>query len=645
MHVFIRILLFILLPTALTAQQLPAINTFGYDNIGKKITWYEDKSATLNLEEIKSFDAAGKFQPGKQEIINFGQSKSAFWLKIKYKAQNSTSLLLIVDAPNIEYIDFYSVGRDGTTNAIKSGCLLSETPNVAIANNFSFKLPVLRRGEEEVVYMRLKTTNILMAPIKIARYEDILIGAASKGRIEYIYIGVLLALMIFNLFLFFSLRDITYFYYTIYILTLSSYLLLYLRGYGFLFGDNIRILINQHPHVFLSLSVFSSLMFCYKFLNLRHNAPKMLKFYYLLAAIGAVLLFGSVLGYKALCTEIAQLLTISVSIIVWISGVIAYKNGHKPAKYFIIAWLFIWLTVGIVTLSLAGVLEITEFTLQLVPIGSTFELLLLSFALGNRYKLIMQAEQAARDENILLITTQNQRLEQRVKERTLQLNKLFSIIAHDLRSPLNSLMGILTLSEMNALTVADFQSMLSQNKKNIETVNNTLDNLLYWAKEQMNGSSTHPEAFSLTGLLEELMFVYLPLAQNKNINVNTEFVGTAVTTFADLNQVKLVLRNLIDNAIKFTPQGENIQLQLTYSINDVAVCIANSITEETSQRFAAISDSQISEPSYGTANERGVGLGLQLCREYVKSNGSELKTNIEGNQIFFSFSLANASPD
>jgi hypothetical protein len=109
MHNFIRTLLFILLPTVLAAQQLPAISTFGYDNIGKKITWYEDKSAALNLEEIESLDAAGKFQPGNQEIINFGQSKSAFWLKIKYVAQNSTPLNLIVDAPSIEYIDFYSV--------------------------------------------------------------------------------------------------------------------------------------------------------------------------------------------------------------------------------------------------------------------------------------------------------------------------------------------------------------------------------------------------------------------------------------------------------------------------------------------------------------------------------------------------------
>jgi signal transduction histidine kinase len=481
-----------------------------------------------------------------------------------------------------------------------------------------------------------------MAPIKISSYEDILIGAASKGRIEYIYIGVLLALLIFNLFLFFSLRDITYFYYTIYIITLSSYLLLYMRGYGFLFGENVRILINQHPHVFLSLSVFSSLMFCCKFLNLRRNAPKMLKYYCLLAAIGLILLLSSILGYKALSTSIAQLLTISVSVIVWISGVIAYRNGHKPAKYFIIAWLFIWLTVGIVTLSLGGVLEITEFTIQLVPIGSTFELLLLSFALGNRYKIIMQAEQAARDENILLITTQNQMLEQRVKERTLQLNKLFSIIAHDLRSPLNSLMGILTLSEMNALTVADFQSMLSENKKNIETVNNTLNNLLYWAKEQMSGSSTHTEVFDLTALLEELMFVYLPLAENKNIKVNTDIIGTAVTTFADLNQVKLVLRNLIDNAIKFTPQGEHINLKLTYKPKNAAICIINTITDETALHFATITDSQITEPSYGTANERGVGLGLQLCREYIKSNGSELKSSIEGNQIFFSFNLPNA---
>ncbi|RZK78357.1 MAG: histidine kinase [Pedobacter sp.] len=641
MLLFFRTLLFlmVLLPTVLLAQQPPAISSFGYGNIGKKITWYEDKSSSLELSQIKELDAAGKFKVGKQDILNFGQSKSAFWLKIKYRVQNAFPMHLILDAPNVEHIEYYFNEANGKEHAIKSGCLSLEMPDVSISNNFMFKLPMLGIGRESVIYLKLKTSNILMAPVKISSSDDILKGAAFKDRIEYIYIGVLMALLIFNLFLFVSLKDITYLYYTIYVLTLSSYLLFYIRGYGFLFGENSRILINHHPHVLLSLSVISSLLFCYKFLNLKQTAPVMMKFYYLLAFVGTLLFFTSILGYKALSTSVAQLLTITVSVVVWISGVIAYRNGHKPAKYYIIAWFFIWITVGIVTLSLAGVLETTEFTVQLVPIGSTIELLLLSFALGNRYKIIIQAEQAARDENLMLITTQNQRLEQSVQERTQQLNKLFSIIAHDLRSPLNSLISILSLSEMNVLNLEDFQSLLSKNKKNIETINNTLNNLLYWAKQQMEGSSTQPEQFDLALLMEELLLVYLPLANKKNIQVNTDIRDFVAPAFADINQIKLVLRNLIDNAIKFTPQGEKINLGLSYKNKTIEVYVANTISEQSRLKLKDTMDIKIIEATYGTANEKGVGLGLHLCREYLKNNGSQLKSHVEGNQIFFNFSL------
>jgi signal transduction histidine kinase len=100
-----------------------------------------------------------------------------------------------------------------------------------------------------------------------------------------------------------------------------------------------------------------------------------------------------------------------------------------------------------------------------------------------------------RDENLLLVTTQNQRLEESVNERTLQLsstimeledsnaikNKLFSIIAHDLKSPLSSLMGILTLNDMQALTPDELRMLLAENKKTIDSINNTLNNLLHWA--------------------------------------------------------------------------------------------------------------------------------------------------------------------
>ncbi|RZK46911.1 MAG: histidine kinase, partial [Pedobacter sp.] len=407
-------------------------------------------------------------------------------------------------------------------------------------------------------------------------------GRIYKDSIEFIYIGILIALLLFNLFLFFSVKDVTYLYYTIYVFTLSAYMLLYIRGYSYLFGEDFRILVNHYPHVFLSLSVFSSLSFCMKFLTLRKLLPKFVTLYYIAGSAGLLLLVVSLSGFKSVGSQIAQYLTITVALLVWVSGVVAYMRGHNPAKYYVLAWSFIWVTVAIVTLTLANIIDSTEFTMQLVPVGSTLELLLLSFALGDRYKAIIQKEQSVRDENFMLVQTQNQRLEENVKVRTLQLsktikelessnaikNKLFSIIAHDLRSPLNSLISILSLNDMEALTIDELRMMLKENKQNIETIYNTLNNLLYWAKDQMTEVRTEPQIIELNSLLAELMLVYEPLLEKKEIDCNVTETGKYLA-FADINQIRLVLRNMIDNAIKFTPRGSKIAINIQYLDNTV----------------------------------------------------------------------------
>jgi signal transduction histidine kinase len=628
-----------------------AVNDFSYKNIGEQLHYLEDKSGKLALSDIKALNDTA-FSKGKQEILNFGNTSSAWWIKIRYAARPHLPVYLIIDAPNIEYIDAFVTDSSGNTVNFETGCLRIGKPNVLIRNNFLLNLPIAAKAEEKAIYLRLKTNNILLAPIKLATAESVMTGQEMKLGIEYIYIGLLIGLLLFNLFLFISIKDVTYLYYVLYVLTLSSYLLIYIRGYGFIFGDELRIILNKHPHVFLSLSVVTSLLFCNRFLHLKRTAPKMIKFFYVIGGFGVILFFVSITGFKHIAAVIAQLLTVTVAVVAWIAGVLAYRNGHKPAKYYILAWFFIWVTVAIVTLSLAGVVPSNEFTIQLVPIGSTIELLLLSFALGDRYKVIMRAEQQARDENLLLIKTQNQRLEESVNERTLQLNntinkleetdavknKLFSIIAHDLRSPLNSLLGILSLSDMQLLTPDELRTLLAENKKTVESINNTLNNLLHWAQSQMKGSVTEMQNFELKTSLDELLLLYLPLAKKKSICLE-QHIEVNGMVYADRNQINLVLRNLIDNAIKFTPLSGKISFVIQSTNEGVRFVVENEIANEVQIDMDNIVGKKMAISTPGTQNEHGVGLGLLLCKEYVKNNGGTFHADLIGNKIKFSFVL------
>jgi len=634
----ILFLFLMFLTSAFTIRAYGQVSPADYSNIGKYISYYEDKGAALSFEQASSPAFAQRYQPGRQEILNFGNSKSAVWVRFRFRYEDQQRLYVVLDAPNIETIDGYFPLPDGGVRRVRAGSIVPDTEGVQVENKYVFELPVLAKGQVATVYMRLKTNNIMLVPLKLASADTILKHKPYKTRIEYAYMGVLAALLLFNLFLYISLKDKTYLYYTLYVLTLSLYLLVYIRGYGFLFGDDLRIYLSKHPHIFLSLSVAASLAFCRRFLSLDKTVPSMLKLYYALGVCGVVLFFTSILGFKSISASIAQVLTISVSLIAWISGIIAYRRGHRPAKYYVVAWSFIWVSVGIVTASLAGIIETNEFTMQLVPVASTAELLMLSFALGDRYKIIIQSEQHARDENLRLIQSQNLVLEQRVSERTQQLNQLFSIIAHDLRSPLNSLMSILELNKMEALDGRELSTLLGQNKDNIEKINNTLNNLLHWARQRMEGHVSEPVNFNLKEVIDELLPAYLPLVQRKNISLSHD-VAVMPPVYADRDEINLVIRNLIDNAIKFTPKGGSIFIAMKLKAGIAETSIENTVSADATFGHILNSGNRIGKVTSGTDNEGGVGLGLQLCRDYLASNQSELGFSFENGRVRFFFAL------
>ncbi|WP_285011321.1 sensor histidine kinase [Pedobacter faecalis] len=607
-------------------------------NIGKLVSYYSDSTAKLTLAQITSPELASRFRPGDKDILNFGNTSSAIWIRFQVRHHGFKKVYAVLDAPNIEQIDLYAPDANGGTWHVRAGSLFRQTKGVKVDNDYVFDLPPLSPDTVATVYMRLETNNIMVVPLKLSTAEAMVERVPYKDRIEYAYIGVLIALLLFNLFLYFSLKDKAYLYYTLYVLSLSLYMLIYIRGYSFLLGPDLRIFMSKHPHVFLSLSVVTSLLFCRRLLNLEVTVPSMLKYYYFFGVCGIILFFLSAAGFKSTSTSIAQLLTISVALTLWISGIIAYRRGLKAAKYYVAAWSLIWISVAIVTLSLAGIIEVNEYTMQLVPLASTGELLLLSFALGDRYNTIIAAEQRARDENLRLVQTHNLKLEERVKERTQELNQFFSIVAHDLRSPLNSLMSILELNDMQVLNNEELRALLKENTANIHRINSTVNTLLHWAKGRMEGSQSVPVTFDVKAVLDELLPAYMPLIQRKDIELEMQTAG-ALSVYADRNEIVLVLRNLIDNAIKFTPKNGQISIGLSEDTGVGKVAVSNSLEDAGALQRAIRAATAENGVMKSTDYSAGVGLGLNLCKTYLQNNGSDLSVTGGNGKIFFSFEL------
>lgn len=202
-------------------------------------------------------------------------------------------------------------------------------------------------------------------------------------------------------------------------------------------------------------------------------------------------------------------------------------------------------------------------------------------------------------------------------------DRLFSVVSHDLRSPLAQLKTFLHLLNQGKLTEGEQKTVLSGVEDHLTHTLTMLDNLLYWSKEQMEGLNPSPINFDLATLLEDVYGVYHCNMVDKKLQFHCE-VAQGISVFADQEMTRIVLRNLLSNAIKFTRSGGMIRIQATSGVG-------SHVHIEVSDTGLGLSKDQIEQimdhggyTRPGTEQERGTGLGLSLCKQFIQANGGSL---------------------
>lgn len=201
-------------------------------------------------------------------------------------------------------------------------------------------------------------------------------------------------------------------------------------------------------------------------------------------------------------------------------------------------------------------------------------------------------------------------------------DRLFSIISHDLRSPLGSLKTMISLFEDGDLSEEEFREMSPMLEKDLDYTLNLLNNLLQWAKSQMEGVKTSPEVFAINELAEAQVGLLERLAENKGIKLENQLL-TQMQVFADKNMIDLVMRNLVANAIKFCNEGDKISI-----IGERVGDFVHIKVEDTGIGIAAENLPKLFNKetftTRGTTGEKGTGLGLILCKEFVERNHGDI---------------------
>jgi two-component system, sensor histidine kinase and response regulator len=218
-------------------------------------------------------------------------------------------------------------------------------------------------------------------------------------------------------------------------------------------------------------------------------------------------------------------------------------------------------------------------------------------------------------------------------------DKMFSIISHDLRSPVASLKALMEIVSTTGLSQQEFVDISKVLKRNLDSVYDDLDNLLVWAQTQLKGISAHPEEIDLRKLAEEKTNLFEEAAASKKIvMVNDIPPGTIV--LADRNHLNLVIRNLIANAIKFNRSNGTITLSAKEYENKCQVSVADSGIGISHQDIARLFNSETHFSTPGTHKEKGVGIGLLLTKEFIEKNHGSIWVDSEvGKGATFTFTL------
>lgn len=260
--------------------------------------------------------------------------------------------------------------------------------------------------------------------------------------------------------------------------------------------------------------------------------------------------------------------------------------------------------------------------------------------------LAMNEEIMAQNEEISLINEEvnkkNIEIEnqaQILKDSNATKDKLFSIVSHDLRGPVNQLREIFTMMEAGYISDEEFKKVLVPDlRERVGHVASLTDNLLHWAKDQMEGIQVKPAAFNLTDVVYENVNLITAHATKKDVNL-VNAVTSRHDVFADKDMIRLVLRNLMSNAVKFTPAGGKIEVSVDVDDQHAIVSV-----QDTGIGLSAEETGMILRKDYftryGTAGEKGSGLGLMLCREFIeKNNGTMMIESIPHQGSRFSFSI------
>ncbi len=665
--------------------------------IGKEINYLEDITNKMSFDDVLH---SGSFMPLNKDIANFKVSESAFWLKFTItNINNQKKKFIEVVQPLLSVVNFYCSDSNKIYTVTNGGQHYKFSKRkYAESAAFLYDLD-LKPGEEKTYYLKIQGHTQLLVPVQIITRDALNKTISNRDLWFGIYCGIIIVMVLYNIFIYMSTRDRSYLYYVLHTLfvglTQAS-----LLGYTYKYlWPNFPWFGIYSNFLFTSLVSIIGVQFLIEFMHVKKTAPIFFKILKVFQSIYILYLLTSLLGYYSE-TYGAILLTQSmIAIFILVISIYLYKQGFAEAKYYLIGWSSLMLGIIVYVAKDFGLLPYNNLTAYSLLFGSSAEVTLLGFALADKiniYKIDKERSQEeaiqALRENERIVREQNTMLENKVTERTMELNivnndlnkvlkdlkdaeghlvesekmaalgQLTAGIAHEINNPINFVTSNVVplqrdidilLDMINTIEDVGLSEMsLPEKQKQIEEYKEEADfdylkteisHLIKGISEGANRTASIVKGLRIFSRVDEddlktadinecleSTTVLVNNLLNNKITLVKEYGGIPMIECypGKLNQVFL---NIISNAIHAINKqnGDNTTGLLTIKTSSAE----NEISVSIKDNGTGMDDNtkkKIFEPFFTTkAVGEGTGLGMSIVYNIIKKHNARIKINSE----------------
>ena len=589
------------------------------------------------------------------EALNFSYTTSAYWLRLTLRNSSDESIdrLLEVGKSRLSSVELHQVKVDGTVKSVITGDVLSFDTRPYRNRFFVFPLS-LPPHSEQVLYLRIQSESSIVIPARLWMPEAFHVYERSDYIVQALYFGMAAGLILFNLLLFIAIRDVIYLYYAffstsmVYTLAAQNGLLKEFLDFDAPLFWRVSLVLGY------ALALASFLAFMRRMLRTPETIPRVdpwLKGFIVVHLLSPVVFSTSVVT----TAQPLQLLYVVTLLLIMSAGVDCARQRQRSAYFFVAAYLILFVAGVVTSLTGLGLLPVNYMTMNSLQFGSAMEMLLLAFALADRFIVMRREKEQAQQKLVETLKTSERNLEERVEQRTLELQasiaklgstlhdlqatqlklvaserkamqgeqkakqalaeqrQFIAMVSHEFRSPLAVIDAASQFLSKRLSSDETTAPVLSRIRRGISRLTNFLENCLTEDRLASENLGLNVSSIDLPALVATVVESAQLISERHP--VETELAPDLPLLTADPQLMRILLLNLLSNAIKYSPLGHSVRLVVRQV--DGGCCFE---VIDQGQGIAAEELPRVFEKYWrgrGASSTPGAGLGMSLVARIV----------------------------